>query len=52
MTIYGKFTGRAKNAELLPGMRLRAEIRVGNRTVMNYILNPFVKAMDEAIREP
>ncbi len=34
------------------GMKLRAEIKVGERTVMSYLLNPFLKAMDESIREP
>ncbi len=34
------------------GMKLRSEIKVGERTVMSYLLNPFLKAMDESIREP
>ncbi len=34
------------------GMKLRAEIKVGERTVISYLLNPFLKAMDESIREP
>lgn len=34
------------------GMRLRAEIKVGEQRVISYLLNPFLKAMDEAIREP
>ena len=46
LRISGEFTGKAKDAEL------QAEIKVGNRTIINYILNPFVKAIDEAIREP
>jgi len=52
LKISGKLTGQAENAELLPGMRLRAEIKVGSRRVINYIFNPFLKAIDEAIREP
>ena len=52
LKITGKLTGRAENAELLPGMRLRAEIKVGRRRVISYIFNPFIKAIDEAIREP
>ncbi len=52
LKITGKLTGRAEGAELLPGMRLRAEIKVGKRRVISYIFNPFLKAMDEAIREP
>lgn len=34
------------------GMRLRAEIKVGERTLMSYLMHPFLKAMDEAVREP
>ncbi|NGZ83107.1 HlyD family type I secretion periplasmic adaptor subunit [Duganella aceris] len=39
-------------AALLPGMTLSAEILVGERTVMSYLLWPLTKAMDESIREP
>lgn len=34
------------------GMRLRAELKVGERTVISYLMHPFIKAMDESIREP
>ena len=39
-------------ARLLPGMTLTAEIVVGRRTVMSYLLWPLTKGLDEAIREP
>jgi HlyD family secretion protein len=39
-------------AQLLPGMTLSAEIVVGKRTVMSYLLWPLTKAVDESIREP
>ncbi|MRR49454.1 MAG: HlyD family type I secretion periplasmic adaptor subunit [Rhodocyclaceae bacterium] len=39
-------------ARLLPGMTVTAEIVVGKRTVISYLLWPLTKAMDEAIREP
>ena len=39
-------------AHLLPGMTLSAEIVVGKRTVMSYLLWPLTKAMNESIREP
>ncbi|TWI60654.1 HlyD family secretion protein [Pseudoduganella lurida] len=39
-------------ARLLPGMTLNAEIVVGRRSVMSYLLWPLTKALDEAIREP
>ncbi|MES2264492.1 MAG: HlyD family type I secretion periplasmic adaptor subunit [Pseudomonadota bacterium] len=39
-------------ARMLPGMTLSAEIVVGKRSVMSYLLWPLTKAMDESIREP
>jgi HlyD family secretion protein len=39
-------------ARLLPGMTVVAEIAVGKRTVISYLLWPLVKALDESIREP
>ena len=33
-------------------MTVNSEIKVGDRTVIDYILNPFKKALDESIREP
>jgi hemolysin D len=40
------------HAKLLPGMSLSAEIVVGKRTVMSYLIWPLLKASDEAMREP
>ena len=40
------------HSRLLPGMTMKAEIVVGKRTVMSYILWPLMKSMDESIREP
>lgn len=48
----GDFRGWARGARILPGMTVNAEIKVGDRTVINYIINPFVKSLDESIREP
>lgn len=47
-----KLKGMANRSRLLPGMTLNAEIVVGKRTVMSYLLWPLNKALDEAIREP
>jgi hemolysin D len=51
---FGKATLRkmAPGARLLPGMTVSAEIVVGQRSVMSYLLWPLTKAMDESIREP
>lgn len=37
---------------LLPGMTLSAEIVVGKRSVISYLIWPLTKGMNEAIREP
>ncbi|MFW5837968.1 MAG: HlyD family type I secretion periplasmic adaptor subunit, partial [Desulfovibrionaceae bacterium] len=37
---------------LLPGMTLRAEIKVGVRRVASYLLDPLIRGLDEALREP
>lgn len=47
-----KLKKMAPGARLLPGMTLTAEVVVGHRTVMSYLLWPLTKAMDESIREP
>jgi HlyD family secretion protein len=33
-------------------MEVQAEIKVGTRSVLEYIIHPLVKSLDEAIREP
>lgn len=47
-----KLANMADDARLLPGMTLTAEISVGKRSVMSYLLWPLKKAMVESIREP
>jgi hemolysin D len=50
------YTGKLKKltpgTQLLPGMTVSAEIVVGHRTVMSYLLYPLTRALDESIREP
>ncbi len=41
-----------EHARLLPGMTVTAEISVGKRSVMSYLLWPLIKALNESIREP
>ena len=36
---------------LAPGMQVSAEIHLGTRTVMEYLLSPVTKAFQEAARE-
>ena len=37
---------------LMPGMKVRAEIKVGTRTIISYFLYPVIRAFDESFREP
>jgi len=48
----GKLRKLPAGARLLPGMTVTAEIVVGHRTVMSYLLFPLTRALDESIREP
>lgn len=41
-----------EHAKLLPGMTLTAEIVVGKRSVISYLLWPLTKAMNESLHEP
>lgn len=47
-----KLKNMKDKSRLLPGMTLSAEIVVGKRSVISYLLWPLTKAMEEAIREP
>jgi HlyD family secretion protein len=33
-------------------MKVRAEIKVGHRSVISYFLYPIIRAFDESLREP
>ncbi len=37
---------------LMPGMKVRAEIKVGKRRIISYFLYPIIRALDESFREP
>lgn len=52
LVLSGQLEGVPDSAWQSAGMKVRAEIKVGERSVLDYILNPFLKAMDESIREP
>ena len=50
--LTGKLRNTHKNFRLIPGMECQAEIKIGTRRVIEYIIHPLVKSLDEAIREP
>ena len=37
---------------LRPGMRLVADIKIGRRSILHYVLNPLTRVIDESLREP
>lgn len=38
--------------QLLPGMTVSAEIKVGTRTVISYFLYPLLRGLDDSLKEP
>ncbi len=52
ITLSGSLRNVPENFRLTPGMEVQAEIKVGTRSVLEYIIHPLVKSLDEAIREP
>lgn len=42
----------SEQSRLLPGMTLSAEISVGKRSVMSYLIWPLIRALNESVREP
>lgn len=40
------------HVQLIPGMAVTAEMKVGQRSVISYFLYPLLRGLDEAIREP
>lgn len=41
-----------EQARLLPGMTVTAEIVVGKRALISYLIWPLIRALDESVREP
>jgi membrane fusion protein, hemolysin D len=37
---------------LRPGMRVVADIKVGRRSLLSYVMNPITRAFNESLREP
>jgi hemolysin D len=41
-----------KNRHLFPGMTVTAEIHLGKRRIINYVLHPILRGLNESFREP
>jgi hemolysin D len=44
--------GLPEHFQMVPGMTITAEVKVGHRSVMSYFLYPLLRGLDESIREP
>lgn len=54
---YIQFKGEARDSwrpfdRLIPGMEAQADIQAGRRSILEYLIHPIIKSLDEAIREP
>ena len=47
-----RLTAVPPDFRLIPGLSLTAEIRVGSRRIITYLLYPLLKTFDESLREP
>jgi HlyD family secretion protein len=47
-----RFRNLPDDFALRPGMRVVADIKVGRRTILDYLLNPITRVISESLREP
>jgi hemolysin D len=47
-----KFRNLPQDFAIRPGMRLTADVKIGRRAVLDYVLNPITRVIDESLREP
>ena len=52
LAVSGKLRLVKDDFRLIPGMEAQCEIKCGRRRVIEYVLYPLIKAMDETAREP
>jgi HlyD family secretion protein len=47
-----RLRGLPEKFQMIPGMTVTAEMKVGHRSVISYFLYPLLRGLDESIREP
>lgn len=52
IVISGQLDNVKDNFQLIPGMECVAEIKTGKRRIIEYLIYPLIKSLDEAAREP
>jgi hemolysin D len=48
----GRLRALPEHFQMIPGMTVTAEMKVGHRSVISYFLYPLLRGLDESIREP
>lgn len=52
LKVDGKLEKVKENFRLIPGMEAQCEIKCGRRKVIEFVIYPLIKALDETAREP
>ena len=52
LKVEGKLEKVKENFRLIPGMEAQCEIKCGRRRVIEFVIYPLIKALDETAREP
>lgn len=52
VTLTGRLHDLPEGTTLLPGMTLEADVKTGSRSVLDYFLDPLLRGLGEALREP
>lgn len=52
LSVSGKLDNVKDDFRLIPGMEVQTEIKTGTRPIIQYVVYPLIKALDESIREP
>ena len=52
VSLMGDLHDLAPGTRLLPGMTLEADVKTGTRSVLDYFLDPLLRGLNEALREP
>lgn len=52
LTVSGRLHGVHPQFHLIPGMEAQVEIKTGRRRIIEYLIYPLIKALDETAREP
>jgi hemolysin D len=47
-----KFRNLPEDFAIRPGMRLTGDVKIGRRSVLDYVLNPITRVINERLREP